>query len=142
MTRKEAITILYAMKADNLKLDDPYSRYRYDAVNIAIKALEQLTSYERTINKLTKAISEYEPIADRIEYGTDGNAYRLTVSNGKEFKKEPILEKIRAEIEQAADKQFQIAMGIADLNERYTHIQMENAYRHCLNVIDKYRGEA
>lgn len=100
MTREEAITILYAMKADNLKLDDPYSRYRYDAVNIAIKALEQLTSYERTINKLTKAISEYEPIADRIEYGTDGNAYRLTVSNGKEFKKEPILDKIRAEIMQ------------------------------------------
>ena len=49
-----------------------------------------------------------------------------------------ILDKIRAEIEQAADKQFQIAMGVADLNERYSHIQMENAYRHSLNIIDKY----
>ena len=55
--------------------------------------------------------------------------------------KSDVLDKIRAEIEQAADKQFQIAMGIADLNERYTHIQMENAYRHSLNIIDKYRGE-
>ena len=51
------------------------------------------------------------------------------------------LDKIRAEIEQAADKQFQIAMGVADLNERYTHIQMENAYRHSLNIIDKYTAE-
>lgn len=53
-----------------------------------------------------------------------------------------ILDKIRAEIEQAADKQFQIAMGVSDLNERYAHIQMENAYRHCLNVIDKYKAES
>ena len=50
-----------------------------------------------------------------------------------------VLDKIRAEIEQAVDKQFQIAMGVADLNERYTHIQMENAYRHSLNIIDKYK---
>lgn len=53
-----------------------------------------------------------------------------------------VLNKIRAGIEQAADKQFQIAMGVADLNERYTHIQMENAYRHSLNIIDKYRAES
>lgn len=52
-----------------------------------------------------------------------------------------VLDKIRAEIEQAADKQFQIAMGVTDLNERYTHIQMENAYRHSLNIIDKYKAE-
>ena len=55
------------------------------------------------------------------------------------FNGDSILDKIRAEIEQAAFEQFRIAMGIADLNERYTHIQMENAYRHSLNVIDKYR---
>lgn len=53
-----------------------------------------------------------------------------------------VLDKIRAEIEQAADKQFQIAMGVSDLNERYAHIQMENAYRHSLNVIDKYKAES
>lgn len=53
-----------------------------------------------------------------------------------------ILDKIRSEIEQAADKQFQIAMGVSDLNERYVHIQMENAYRHSLSVIDKYMAES
>ena len=51
------------------------------------------------------------------------------------------LDKIRAEIKQAADKQFQIAMGVADFNKRYAHIQMENAYRHSLNIIDKYKVE-
>lgn len=56
--------------------------------------------------------------------------------------KAEVLDKIRTEIEQAADKQFKIAMGVADLNERYTHIQMENAYRHSLSVIDKYRKES
>lgn len=52
-----------------------------------------------------------------------------------------VIDKIRAEIEQAADKQFQIAMGVADLNERYAHIQMETAYRHSLNIIDKVESE-
>lgn len=32
-----------------------------EALDMAIEALEQLTSYEQTINKLTKAISEQEP---------------------------------------------------------------------------------
>jgi len=53
-----------------------------------------------------------------------------------------VLDKIRAEIEQAADKQLQIAMGVSDLNERYAHIQMDNAYRHSLNIIDKYKAES
>ena len=53
-----------------------------------------------------------------------------------------VLDKIRAEIEQVADKQFQIAMGVEDLNERYTHIRMESAYRHSLNIIDKYKAES
>ena len=61
---------------------------------------------------------------------------------GYEDGKSDVLDKIRAEIEQAANKQFEIAMGVADLNERYAHIQMENAYRHSLNVIDKYKAES
>ena len=56
--------------------------------------------------------------------------------------RDELLGKIRAEIKQAADKQFQIAMGVSDLNERYAHIQMENAYRHSLNIIDKYKEES
>ena len=35
------------------------------------------------------SVNPQEPITDRIEYGTDGNAYRLTISNGNEFKQEP-----------------------------------------------------
>ena len=68
----------------------------------------------------------------------------LDIAMEKVIKQEvnTVLDKIIAEIEQAADKQFQIAMGVADLNERYTHIQMENAYRHSLNVIDKYKAES
>ena len=58
------------------------------------------------------------------------------------LEQDPILDKIRAEIEQAADKQFQIAMGVSDLNERYAHIRMENAYRHSLNIINKYKAES
>lgn len=69
---------------------------------------------------------------------TDKNCERLC----KAVDNENVLDKIRAEIEQAADKQFQIAMSVADLNERYTHVQMENAYRHSLNIIDKYKMES
>lgn len=58
-----------------------------------------------------------------------------------ELKTDVLFDKIRAEIEQAADKQLQIAMGVSDLNERYAHIQMDNAYRHSLNIIDKYKAE-
>jgi len=75
-------------------------------------------------------------------YGTETcqsrESHRMAV---KALKQVSALNKIRVEIEQAADKQFQIAMGIADLNERYTNIQMENAYRHILNIIDKYKSE-
>ena len=60
----------------------------------------------------------------------------------KALEQQDTLDKIRADIEQAADKQFQIAMGVADLNERYTHIQEENAYRHTLNIIDEYKAES
>ena len=60
----------------------------------------------------------------------------------KRIKLVDTLDKIRAEIKELADKQFQIAMGVSDLNERYAHIQMENAYRHSLNIIDKYKEES
>ena len=40
MTREEAIYILYGIRADNLNLDDPYTKDKYDALNMAISALE------------------------------------------------------------------------------------------------------
>ena len=42
MTREEAIDMLYGMKADNLNLDDAYTKDKYDALEMAIKALEEL----------------------------------------------------------------------------------------------------
>ena len=81
----------------------------------------------RTLKKpcSPSAVSEHLAILDLIKEHEERNC---------------VLDKIRAEIEQAADKQFQIAMGVSDLNERYAHIQMENAYRHSLSVIDKYKA--
>jgi len=40
MTREEAINILYGIRADNLNLDDAYTKDKYDALTMAIKALE------------------------------------------------------------------------------------------------------
>lgn len=59
MTREGAIIILGNIPIDG---DECYSIPQYQqAKTMAIEALEQLTSYEQTINKLTKAISEQEP---------------------------------------------------------------------------------
>lgn len=65
MLREEAKMILEEVKI----MDD--SMYQYntkylEALDMAIEALNQLTSYEQTINKLTKAISEQEPCEDAI----------------------------------------------------------------------------
>lgn len=52
-----------------------------------------------------------------------------------------MLEDIKTEISVARKRQEEIAYGCNDLNERYTHLQMESAYLHCLNIIDKYTKE-
>lgn len=93
--------------------------------------------------ELTSPIDEesWKVIAD-AEFDNTEHIYFATPSGKRvDFIREDVLDKIRAEIKQAADKQFQIAMGVADLNERYAHIQMENAYRHSLNIIDKHKAE-
>lgn len=46
MTKEEAINMLYGMRADNLNLDDLYTRDKYEALNMAIDALEQDTVAE------------------------------------------------------------------------------------------------
>lgn len=94
-------------------------------------------------HKLILELLEQEPITERIEYGTDGNAYRLTISNGKELEQEPILDKIRAEIEEN--------YGHCDICEYFEDYDYEDnnisEYRYVANVkdilqiIDKYRGE-
>ncbi len=62
MTREEAIANLNMI---SVAFVEPVSNEQRalidDTFVMAIDALEQLTSYERTINKLTEAISEQEP---------------------------------------------------------------------------------
>lgn len=74
--------------------------------------------------------------------GAYHQGYNDAMRDFRKKSKHNVFDKIQAEIEQAADKQFQIAMGVADLNMKYTRIQMENAYRHSLNIIDKYMKES
>jgi len=40
MDREEAINILHGIRADNLNLDDAYTKDKYEALNMAIEALE------------------------------------------------------------------------------------------------------
>lgn len=85
-----------------------------------------------------------EPIDYKAQYESFSKKAEIVISQLREDRDRllDVLDKIRAEIEQAADKQFQIAMGVADLNERIMHVRMENAYRHSLNIIDKYKAES
>ena len=41
MTREQAINILYGIQADNLNFDNLYTKDKYEAIDMAIKALEQ-----------------------------------------------------------------------------------------------------
>lgn len=40
MTKEKAIDMLHRMRADNLNLDDSYTKDKYDALGMAIEALE------------------------------------------------------------------------------------------------------
>ncbi len=53
----------------------------------------------------------------------------------------PYLEKLKEQIAKSADKQLKIAMGTADLNERYAHIRVESAFRQCIAMIDNLLSE-
>lgn len=89
MTREEAIA--YANRVIELGLNDETQAF----CETAIKALEQdryyknlANSYEKTINKLTKAISEKEPILDKIRaeiaelrhYYPMGHDYQIAIT--------------------------------------------------------------
>lgn len=98
-------------------------------------------NFEFTLHStLTK--EDWNKLSDAEFENTMSVTFQTPQGRQVKYIKCEVLDKIRAEIEQAADKQFQIAMGVADLNERYTHIQMENAYRYSLNIIDKYKAES
>lgn len=96
--------------------------------------------FEFTLNSpLTK--EDWNKLTDAELENTMSVTFQTPQGTQVKYIRSDVLDKVRTEIAQAADKQFQIAMGVSDLNERYAHIRMENAYRHSLNIIDKYRGE-
>lgn len=70
ITTEEAINILYGMQADNLNLDDDYTKDKYEALDMAIKALEQtdgdLISRTELLNKIWQK-----------EYGKDYDGVNL-----------------------------------------------------------------
>ena len=94
MTNQEAITILkeieYPVNGDN-------KEYRNMAFEMAIKALEQNPT-------------------DRIEYGTDGNTYKLWISNGKEYEPSGDLisrKKVLNQIFYSTDNSGDVVLGSA-----------------------------
>ena len=70
------MTTLEQIRAEIADLDDAEYEFEgyYKAVNDALQIIDKYAEQEPT---------------DRIEYGTDGNAYKLRISNGKEFEQEP-----------------------------------------------------
>ena len=152
-SRKEADMREYWTNVFSNELIDRMSVIR--AINDAYDESSDKESYRDNVTQKMMAISSAEPTCEQVEEYCAKRCLTL-VSNefmahiiadsGRSLRAgrlEDVLDKIKEEIEQAADKQFQIAMGIADLNERYSHLKMENAYRHSLNIIDRYReGES
>ena len=125
ISRQAAINLIESIETERLK---------GDVELIYAPAIKGLRALPPVTPQYTDA--EIQKMQD-LEFAEIQKAYEIGKDEGSE-----VLDKIRAEIKQAADKQFQIAIGVADLNERYTHIQMENAYRHSLNIIDKYKAES
>lgn len=87
MTREEAIKTLEenicnlcAYGSKNMESCD----IRYCDSKEAIETLKQETDESKDIH-----LSLYK-VRDRIEYGTDGNLYKLSMSNGKELEKQNI----------------------------------------------------
>ena len=101
MTREEAIKMLRGMKADNLNLNDLYTRDKYEALVMAIKALEQ----EPVLDKIRAEIAEYGSIC--VEYKLtltdrrDKDIEQLVTDVLKQAKKQvlEIIDKYKAESE-------------------------------------------
>lgn len=70
MTTEKAINILYGMKAANLNLDDAYTKDKYEALDMAIKALEQtdgdLISRQAVIGIVEFECGEWKGLARTI----------------------------------------------------------------------------
>lgn len=116
MTREEAINMLHGIQADSLNLDDAYTKDKYEALVMAIKALEQ----ESFINK-------------------------PCVSSGVcEHDKNKVLDKIRAEIETKYG-QCDICEYFEDYDYEENDISEYRPIGNIadiLQIIDKYKAES
>ena len=65
MTRLEAISILHGIRADNLNLDDLYTKDKYDALGMAIKALEGIEKIWAEVESINVWALRYAPSEDK-----------------------------------------------------------------------------
>ena len=134
MTREDAINMLHGMKADNLNLDDLYTRDKYEALNMAIKALE-LEPCEDCISRqaVDRLAMRYlrEPTDKHVAFYEEF----IELPPVPPKPKTDVLEKIRAEIEQyEADCRLQ---GGTDECKKCNSNVFGSIYR----IIDKYTAE-
>lgn len=115
------------------------------------------------------SVNPQNPKTDRIEYGTDGNAYRLTISNGKEFEQESfinkpcvssgvcehdknkVLDRIRAEIIEEKGCAYadfdKYKVDYLGIDAEYTEDELpDDDFRYgmerAIEIIDKYKAES
>lgn len=70
MNNQEIIEILYGIRANNLNLDDTYTKYKYDAINEAIKAIKKLDYIDAIIHntqEIQEDVIRYKMIREVME---------------------------------------------------------------------------
>jgi hypothetical protein len=84
MTREETINMLYGMRADNLNLDDAYTKDKYEALEMAIKALEQdpCDNCKYLDGDGCRLVFEFEQFGKASDECPNDNNVSTTVSRG------------------------------------------------------------
>ena len=70
MNNQEIIEMLYGIRANNLNLDDTYTKYKYDALNEAIKAIKKLDYIDAIIHntqEIQEDVIRYKMICEVME---------------------------------------------------------------------------
>lgn len=70
MNNQEIIEMLYGIRANNLNLDDTYTKYKYDAINEAIKAIKKLDYIDVIIHntqEIQEDVIRYKMICEVME---------------------------------------------------------------------------
>lgn len=70
MNNQEIIEMLCGIRANNLNLDDTYTKYKYDALNEAIKAIKKLDYIDAIIHntqEIQEDVIRYKMICEVME---------------------------------------------------------------------------